>query len=770
MTESILITQCLQNDFVQLLDKYDPIPNQLHVGYEEARRLLGEKIEEGPVNTVMQWAYEESSFSLKLIHIRDWHDREDPLQKDHLNQFGEHCIKNTAGADFVFSNYIKPGREHFIVNASGLNDFVDTGLEEILKPHKGKKCRVGVAGVWTEAKIFFLCYDLKTRYPEFEIAVCSLLTASSSRNAHFISLDSIQKILGIRICTSLSEFTGFLNGSSVRLEHRIRGGEFVSIKKENEFIITDTDRKILQYLFRDGKAASLKSLDGGFSGNLVLKANVTDKFGHIQAPYVVKIGKREPISLERMSFEKIQEVLGNNAPHIVDFAEFEDRAGIKYRYASMLDGNVRTFQGYYGSGESQEKISHVLDTVFNKQLGRLYAAKEKEKLNLLQYYDFQSKYSPGVRERVTKILGSDPSGDSIDLHGHKIPNVCRFYENDLKTLKERTSVPRFVSYVHGDLNGANIIVDSLENIWIIDFFHTHEGHILKDLLKLENDIVFIFMKLETEDEFHEAVLLIDALIDVPDLWMMPEKTVRDRLKTDRIIRAFDTVSLLRSYYPELIETDRDPYQLYTGLMRYAMHTLSFDESSLWQKKLALYSGARLSEKIGRVLRASGKLRIDWIEFQERKEKGKMGLTILPGRKDRDRDIDADIATVKEHGITHVLTLVTRDELEYYGVSDLLENYSSAGIECRFFPILDQAVPTMESALPVLEWMEKVLSDGNLLIHCVGGLGRSGLMAGAYLIHHYKFSWKRAFETVRSCRSRRAIESRVQEDFLKKMSS
>ncbi|HNF28407.1 MAG TPA: dual specificity protein phosphatase family protein, partial [Leptospiraceae bacterium] len=91
-------------------------------------------------------------------------------------------------------------------------------------------------------------------------------------------------------------------------------------------------------------------------------------------------------------------------------------------------------------------------------------------------------------------------------------------------------------------------------------------------------------------------------------------------------------------------------------------------------------------------------------------------------------------------------------------------------ECRFFPILDQAVPTMESALPVLEWMEKVLSDGNLLIHCVGGLGRSGLMAGAYLIHHYKFSWKRAFETVRSCRSRRAIESRVQEDFLKKMSS
>ena len=57
MKQSILITQCLQNDFTKLIGKFDGIPNLLHVGFEEARRLLSEKVEEGPITTVMDWAY-----------------------------------------------------------------------------------------------------------------------------------------------------------------------------------------------------------------------------------------------------------------------------------------------------------------------------------------------------------------------------------------------------------------------------------------------------------------------------------------------------------------------------------------------------------------------------------------------------------------------------------------------------------------------------------------------------------------------------------------
>src|SRR6185369_11474820 len=103
--------------------------------------LLGERVEEGPVHSLMNWAYGRKADELAIIHIRDWHSASDPTQEEHLKQFGHHCIAGTEGANFVFSTENRSDR---IVNASGLNDFVDTDLDAALAPFKGKKIRVGI--------------------------------------------------------------------------------------------------------------------------------------------------------------------------------------------------------------------------------------------------------------------------------------------------------------------------------------------------------------------------------------------------------------------------------------------------------------------------------------------------------------------------------------------------------------------------------------------------------------------------------------------------
>jgi hypothetical protein len=71
------------------------------------------------------------------------------------------------------------------------------------------------------------------------------------------------------------------------------------------------------------------TVDGGFSGNVVLRAKSIDSIGHNQVPTVIKIGPRDLIAKERTSFERIEEVLGNNAPRIVDFAELGERVSKK---------------------------------------------------------------------------------------------------------------------------------------------------------------------------------------------------------------------------------------------------------------------------------------------------------------------------------------------------------------------------------------------------------------------------------------------------------
>ena len=81
---TVLITQCLQRDFVDPIGPHDTLPNLLHVGYSEADRLLGPEPAAGPLAQLIQWARGLPSGAMDVVHIRDWHDSDDPAQGEHL--------------------------------------------------------------------------------------------------------------------------------------------------------------------------------------------------------------------------------------------------------------------------------------------------------------------------------------------------------------------------------------------------------------------------------------------------------------------------------------------------------------------------------------------------------------------------------------------------------------------------------------------------------------------------------------------------------------
>ncbi|MFT5154281.1 MAG: nicotinamidase-related amidase, partial [Planctomycetota bacterium] len=374
MTLSILLTQCLQNDFVKPVGRFEPLPNRLHVGYSEALRLMGANPAEGPVARVMRWAHECPDTDLLLIHVRDWHDPREKVVQDHFHLFGEHCVQGTAGAEFAFSPSEDRGKDVAFINSLTLNDFQGTGLAEALAPYADQACSVGIAGVWTEAKVSFLAYELVTRYPQFQVAVCSALTASSSRQHHFEALDQLRRILGVHVIDSVGEFVDFLGGSA-DADAPLVGlhNEYPAIELE-ELELTDADRTLVRYLFRDCRSVKLKALAGGFSGNVVAGSTSYDMHGHEQVPHVVKIGEQEEMGKERASFERVQDVLGNSAPQITDFADTANRGAIKYRYASMGGTFSSTFQKAYEKGMPMPEVKEVLDTLFGEQLMRFYKA------------------------------------------------------------------------------------------------------------------------------------------------------------------------------------------------------------------------------------------------------------------------------------------------------------------------------------------------------------------------------------------------------------
>ena len=767
MPDSILFTQCLQNDFVKPIGKYDKLPNLLHIGYEESIRLMGVNPAEGPITNTMKWAYAQSIDDLEIIHIRSWYKENDPAQEKYFEKMGKHCIAGSEGARFAF-HLDKYPRITTIVDSMRQNDFLYTELEELLEPYKGRNVRVGIMGVWTEAKVSYLAYDLTTRYPEFDIAICSALTAGSSRSHHYYALDQLERLLGVRIYSSIGEFTDFL--TDVKIEIPLPLPKLADIPKitvEGVDEVTETDNNLIRYLFRDCKSVHLKELTGGYSGNLVLSAESYDLLGHKQTPHVLKIGNQKEMGQERASFEKVEAVLGNTAPRISDFADLEGRGALKYRYAAMGGGFSTTFQKVYCKGISKEKTRYYLDTIFKEQLGRFYQAAKLEQVNMLEYYWFSPEYAPRIKSKVDKVYGPNEDERELSLStGQKFPNPYYFYAEDLNVIFPRANFSSYFSYIHGDLNGANIIIDAQDNIWLIDFFHTGKGHVLKDLLKLENDLLYIYTPVNNEEDLEQAIKLTELLLEVTDLRAPLPDISKTGITNEEMLRTYETIKILRSYYPDLIKDDRNPIQTLIGQMRYSAHTLSFFESNDWQKKWALYMTGWYGYHIKKHLSMRGPLRLDRLDPKFTLN-GSLGLTLLPGRKDHSRSLKEDIKTLKDEGITHVACLNTDNEFVDFGVENLIEQYNDASFVVKRLPITDQGVCSESEMKEMTNWLTTNLTSGaNIMIHCVGGLGRTGLVAASFLIDQ-GYSAHEAINEVRKIRTKRAIESQIQELFVYK---
>jgi protein-tyrosine phosphatase/nicotinamidase-related amidase len=760
------MTESLQRDFVDPIGPHDPLPNELHVGHTEAVRLLGEDPSVGPLAQLMDWVGDVPSEEIEIVHIRDWHDADDPAQRDHLRTFGEHCVQGTRGADLVL-NMDKMAAERpnqHVVDSLTLNDFTNTDLDQFLKPwvaRSGGELRVGVIGVWTEAKVSFLLYELKTRVGIDRLATCSALTASASRAQHFNALSQLERLLGVECFDSVAEFADWLRPGARLALPAHRGGVEPHIEVSTGEV-SKADRAIIGHLFRESSSVTLEPLGGGFSGAAVFRTRSTDALGHNQAPAVVKIGPNRAIAQERVAFEQVEEILGNNAPRVRGFVDLGDRAGLKYSYAAMGRAGVRTLKELFEDDESVELLENVITTTFEEILGPLYAAARYERLPILSAYEFSARWASNVRQNIAGLV-TDGGADVLELGaGVEVSNVRLFYDEFLASERLPDGDHHYVSFVHGDLNASNILMDTRGNVWVIDFFHTGQGHVLKDLAKLENDLLYILTPVESDD-LGQAMTLTRALMEVDDL-QAPLPQDCPGLNAPQFLRAWRLVRILREIGGRLCREDRHPLQLEVALLRYAVQTLEFDESSAAQKRWALAAAGLLSDRVRETILANEALRVDWFAA-DHDGRGVVGITICPGRRDRRRDLDADLAILVDAGVTRLVTLLPDTELVWAGVGDLPARVRAMGIDCRQLPIPDQGVPALEDARELVRWCREGLADGGrVVISCLGGLGRSGTIAACYLVEQGE-SPSQAISAVRGARGPRAVETRSQEAFV-----
>ncbi len=157
--------------------------------------------------------------------------------------------------------------------------------------------------------------------------------------------------------------------------------------------------------------------------------------------------------------------------------------------------------------------------------------------------------------------------------------------------------------------------------------------------------------------------------------------------------------------------------------------------------------------------------------------GVIGLTLCPGKKDPaaatgawDRDLGTDLDAIADWGATTVVSLVEDHELSYLGVEALPREVRRRGMVWLHLPIRDAGIPDRDferqwlSAGPDLR--ARLLAGERILVHCRGGLGRTGTIAARLLIE-MGVSPEDAILAVRRARPG-AIENELQEEYVRSL--
>ncbi len=605
---TILFTQCLQNDFVAPLAAGAPLPNDLHIGRAESRRLLGDPdaawAQEGPLARFLAAFAAGAGPEHVSIHVRDWHDPDDPATRAHLEHFGRHCVRGTEGAAFV--EPLRPVVESggIVVDSAVLSDFVGTTLEETLRPLAVPPVRAGIVGVWTDFKVQYLAYELQARVGLADVAVCSALTASRGRLAHRQALDHMAANLGVTVIDSIAEFLAWLGiEAPAAAVTAVRGRSRPVIELPEGTVLEDEERRLVEHLYRDCRSVRLAPIGGGFSGSRVFGSFPVDRRGRREIPFVTKIDRHDRIARERVAVEGVENLLGANAPRLADHVDLETRGAIKYHFATMSAGPVRTLQRAVREAAAADEVGRLFDVVIERLLRRLYQAPAVDRLDLFEYYGYQPRYAEKTIARVAALGVADGGVVRVPGLAEPLPHPSRFYRW-LEARGRREPEEVACCMVHGDLNLANVLVDDASNTWLIDYYWTRNGHALDDVAKLENDLKFILLPLPDDAALGRAAALDRHLLAQDDLLAPPVEPPAALLGDPALAKAHAAIARLRALGADLLREAglRSPVparEYRIAQLRYAAHTLSFEEPDERQKRLALASTCRLADALAR---------------------------------------------------------------------------------------------------------------------------------------------------------------------------
>lgn len=356
---------------------------------------------------------------------------------------------------------------------------------------------------------------------------------------------------------------------------------------------------LLCRLFNQAQSVLVRPLVPGQSGTGVLWAQPFYTSGGGRA-VIVKFGSVDKVEVEYHNFkEYIQPFIGGGRnTTVLDLRHTPHLGGIIYSLLGATNDQLEDFGSFYHRADTHQ-IREALDRLFLDTCGAWYANPGR-----LQPHDLTADYKQSLGftwEKLEQALSDRLKSvqGKPKLYFTSLSTEHAFTNPLLASAEQHLVRSTYICTTHGDFNQHNLLVDKTGHMWLIDFQRTGPGHILRDIAKLDAEVLFHLLTAE-EATLEECLYMEEVLCSIEHFSQLEQLETKLPMENQILAKAYATVVHLRTLARRLVHQNPndDMSEYYIALLYNALNTLRYYSLPLRQREHALLCASLLTDRIG----------------------------------------------------------------------------------------------------------------------------------------------------------------------------
>ena len=332
------------------------------------------------------------------------------------------------------------------------------------------------------------------------------------------------------------------------------------------------------------------------SGTVILKVQPTYEMAGRGAPVVVKLTSRKKIDIEYSNYSRFVKAFipDNQRTNLEKYVTLHFLGGLVYSLIGLGGsslGDIKDLGEFYADHDA-EKVITALDSLFRQTCKLWYDNRDPSRsLDIVELYNNTFRISG---ENFKEALREQRLTEFIE------PYILRFsglHDNFINPIQwfDRIGTWRksiHICLTHGDLHSGNIMLGNNERAWLIDFYRTGKGHILRDWIELETDIKFNLLSIISLPQLFKlevALLTPRQLGDEPPLVDFSHHL--------EIEKAFKIITGLRDIAKVVLGSEVEMDEYYQGLFLMTLNVLQLRNIDWLKKQHALLSASLLAQRL-----------------------------------------------------------------------------------------------------------------------------------------------------------------------------